>query len=193
MFGMRDVRSLLLALPFVLGGTLAGHEAGYRLTTDGAHAREHALAASGHGYMSFAPVVLGAATAFAILGFLLIVRIGAHGRRTRIAPWALAAFAPLAFAAQEHLERYVTHGEFPWGAALEPSFLVGLAFQLPFALAALALARWLGRVALDLGRALGAPPLARLDLFRALAPASVLPLPAAAIARGASERGPPLR
>jgi hypothetical protein len=191
MFGMRDVRSLLLALPFVLGATLAGHEAGFRLTTDGEHAREHALASTGHGYLGFAPVVLGAATAFSILGFLLIVRVGAHGRRTRLAPWALAAFAPLAFVAQEHLERYITHGEFPWGAALEPSTLVGLAFQLPFALAALAVVRWLGRVALGLGRALGAPPLARIDVLRALVPASVLPLPAAAIARGASERGPP--
>jgi hypothetical protein len=192
MVGMRDVRSLLLALPFVLFGTLAGHEAGYRLTSEGTHAREHALAISGHGYLGFAPVVLGAATAFAILGFLLLVRVGADGRRSRLAPWALAAFAPLAFAAQEHLERYLTHGVFPWGAAFEPSFLVGLACQLPLALAALALVRWLGRVALDLGRALGAPPQPRLDLFRTLVPTSVRPLPAAAIARGASERGPPL-
>jgi hypothetical protein len=191
MSGMRDVRSLLLALPFVLAGTLAGHEAGYRLTTEDAAARADALAASGHAYLDLAPLAFGVATAFALLGFALLIRVGAHGGRTRLAPWALAAFAPLAFALQEHLERQLSSGTFPWTAALEPSFLVGLALQLPFALAALALARWLGRAALDLGRALGAPPQPRLELVPALVPAGASPVPVAALARGASERGPP--
>jgi hypothetical protein len=53
---------------------------------------------------------------------------------------------PAAFALQEHMERLLHHGEFPWSAVLEPTFALGLLLQLPIALAAWLVAHLLLRV-----------------------------------------------
>jgi hypothetical protein len=69
--------------------------------------------------------------------------------------WPLALVPLVGFALQEQLERLAS------GAPLEPlapTFLVGLALQLPFALAAVVLARRLARTAESFGRAAAASP-----------------------------------
>jgi hypothetical protein len=107
----------LVSIPFMAGGCLAAHSLAYHLTTT----RE-----DGHGYLAFAPLLVG------VLGALAIV--GAFRRGRTRSPLVFAVLPPLAFVAQEHLERLEL-------VATEPAFLLGLALQLPFALAALVAAR----------------------------------------------------
>lgn len=101
--------------------------------------------------------------------------------------------SPIAFALQECIERLFVGG-WPFAAALAPTFMPGLAFQLPFALVAFLLARWLLRAADRL----------RLLLFGQSHMPALLPAAAsrrrfaivdlarvAALAAGYGERGPP--
>ena len=108
----------LVSIPFMAAGCLAAHSLAYHLVS----AREER-----HGYLAFAPLVPGPAR-----------RVGGRGgvppRRGRRSPLVFAALPPLAFVVQEHAERLEL-------VVTEPAFLVGLALQLPFALAALVAAR----------------------------------------------------
>src|SRR6266511_3706293 len=171
----------LSTVPLMVTGLLAGHAIGYLLAVPDAHARTDALAHSGHGYLGYAPLALRALAGFR----------GVPSRPA--ASPALVLLPPLAFAVQEHLERLVHTGLVSWTTALQPSFLLGLALQLPFALAALLIARALESVAYAVGQALAAAvPLTR---PRSLVPSSALvravPHPAG-LARGYGERAPPL-
>jgi hypothetical protein len=100
---------------------------------------------------------------------------------------------PLAFALQEHLERLVHDGSFPLAAAIEPTFLVGLALQLPFALAAYAVAAALLEVADRVSDLLRAPAAARYTrAFLAFPlPHAVVAPRIGALALGYATRGPP--
>jgi hypothetical protein len=69
---------------------------------------------------------------------------------------AVALVPPLGFALQEHLERLIELNAFPYGAALEPTFLVGMALQAPFALGAVLLARAVLAVGHLVGRGVAA-------------------------------------
>ena len=76
----------------------------------------------------------------------------------RPAAWPFALIPPLAFLAQELIERLAAG--LPAHAVLEPAVYVGLAAQVPVALAGFLVARALLRVADDAARALApAPPL----------------------------------
>jgi hypothetical protein len=81
---------------------------------------------------------------------------------------------PLAFVLLELLEGILNHGTVPWSHALEPTFLVGLALQLPFAFAGYLAARLLLRVSDDLrelvGRRAPSPPLVPAPLLVAPRP-----------------------
>ena len=99
---------------------------------------------------------------------------------------------PLAFVVQEHLERFLYSGDVPWTTALEPSFLLGLALQLPFALAALLVAWLLDSVAHALGRALAESPPSVLFPIFVPDPVRITEAPrVAGLARGYGERAPP--
>jgi hypothetical protein len=92
---------------------------------------------------------------------------------------------------QELVEHGVHAGGSPLGAALEPTFLVGLLLQLPFALAALLVARALLALGGAIRRLLGATPRLALPGL-APAPVGIPELPRiAALALGYGERGPP--
>ena len=81
----------------------------------------------------------------------------------------------------------------PWTVVAQPAFLLGLAFQLPFALAALLIAWALDSAARAVGRALGSRPLPAFQIF-VPEPARVVAVPrTAGLARGYGERAPPLR
>jgi hypothetical protein len=99
---------------------------------------------------------------------------------------------PLAFASQEFAERLLRAEAFPFQAALEPRFLLGLLLQLPFGLLALLVARALLRVVERLVHALARARAPRLRPTPPWSPrqASVLPrIPALAL--GHSQRAPP--
>jgi hypothetical protein len=80
---------------------------------------------------------------------------------------------PLAFASQELAERLLHAEGFPFHAALEPRFPVGLLLQLPFGLLAILVAHWLLRVVTRLVLALARCRGARLQSRRPSSAASV--------------------
>jgi hypothetical protein len=155
----RGPAAWLLSVPVALAGCLAAHALAYRLAEPDAHERAHLLAASGHGYLERLPLLVAAAFALVLVGFVRQTVLAARGLEPG-GPSRLVAFVPpLAFLLQEHLERLLHDGAFPLEALTQPSFLVGLALQLPFALLAYAAAALLARGASALGRLLaGRPP-----------------------------------
>jgi hypothetical protein len=122
-------RVWLVVSPVVAAGVLIAHSVAYRLTstpTDPFHA-----------YLGHAPQVL---LLIAIAG-IVVAALG----RPRSAPPAhvFPVIALATFVVQEHVER-VVHGGVPM-LLTAPAFLVGLVLQVPVALVAWGLARWILR------------------------------------------------
>jgi hypothetical protein len=191
---MRQRLAWLSTVPLMVTGLLAGHGLGYRLAIPDAHARADALAHSGHGYLGYTPLALTVCSGLLLVALAFRAVAGFRGTPSRpTASPALVLLPPLAFAVQEYLERLIHSGQVSWTVALQPSFLLGLALQLPFALAALLIAWALESVANAVGQALAAtPPRPQVRLLfpvPALVPA--VPRPAG-LARGYGERAPPL-
>jgi len=193
---MRRSLAWLVAVPLMLGGSEVAHALAYRIAYPDLPVRAQALLATGHGYDRWLPLVFGAAAAVVALSLLVTAADAARGRAPRGLPaWAFALLPPLAFAVQEHLELLLHTGVFPWHEAGRPTFLPGLALQLPFALLAWGAARLLLRTAERVGRAVArvAPPRPLAAAVPLAAPASEPPLPRLPlISRGLAKRGPPL-
>ena len=184
-----------IALPLAVVGTLAGHSLGYLAAVPNAQARASLLASSGHGYLDYLPLFVGLSSAAVLLAFCAAALAAFHGRAgSRAAQIELvAAVPPLAFVAQEFLERYLHDGRVHWELLLSAPFLLGLAVQLPFALLVAAIAFALTQVAERLGAALASRrrrPTAA-PLFDQ-APQQVDLPRHSALSRGYAGRGPPL-
>ena len=180
----------LLSLSLMGGGSLCAHGLAYRIAVP-----DPAFTKGAHSYLAAAPAFLALCLTVSLAALVGFAVAGARGERLQPAPaWVFALLPPLGFALQEHLERLLHDGSFPLLAALEPTFLVGLLLQLPFALAALAAARALTGFVETLGKTLRelrprhlrrSPP--------ALRPVAEPALPRLrALAAGWAERGPPL-
>jgi hypothetical protein len=144
---VRNRALLALSLPLAAVGCLAGHAAGYALV---GMSRQDAHI---HGYLGYAPQFLAVSAAFVTVALALRV----SGRfKGRPAAWPFALLPPLAFVAQELIER-VAAG-LPGHAVFEPAVYAGLAVQLPIAFLAYRAARALLRVADGAGRALRLAP-----------------------------------
>ena len=191
---MRRRLPWVLALPVMAAGSLAAHSLSYLFVAarpaEGAGEMTERASTSDASYLVVALGVL-AATAVIALAARLVVGRGRR-RRVEVSPWWFFVLPPLAFALQELAERVLHAESFPFHAALEPRFLLGLALQIPFGLLALLVARALLRVVERLVRALARP---RPRLCRA-AVAWSLPricdrprIPALAL--GYPQRGPP--
>lgn len=196
MLGMRRHLVWPIGLPLAMIGLLAGHSFGYRAAVPDAHAREHLLASSGHGYLDYAPLVVGVCAAAAVLGFVAAV-VGAffgRDRRLRVQIRLIAAVPPLAFMAQEFAERYLQDGHVHWQLVLSGPFLLGLTVQVPFALLAAAIALALGGAARRVAAALrcGATPRVARGLAASSFPNDVDLSLERVLARGYAGRGPPL-
>ncbi len=186
------MRPAVVPVPLALlaVGSLLAHELSYRLVAPGADARAHLLAETGHAYLRHAPTVLGVLLAL-VPACLAVVALG-RPRPVHVPAAAFLGLPALGFGVQEHLERWAASGEAPLAAAAEPTFVVGLALQVPFGLAAL-LAPGLrlagaGRLAARLRRP---PPRARpVRAARPLPPLSTWLRPSRVV-DGRSERGPP--
>jgi hypothetical protein len=180
----------LVALPLAVAGSLSAHEIAWWVVSD-----QGVAGGPRHAYLSYAPLTLSVLTVV-LLAALITRAIGASRGRLDEVPsaWWFFALPPAGFLLQEHVEQLVAGGGFPFGTVLEPTFLVGLALQLPFALAAFAFARLLLRVADRIGRALAPerrPVPAR--PVRAAFPSLVFtPRRPGALALGYGKRGPPL-
>ena len=190
---MRRGLTWLVAVPLLVAGSQAAHALTYRLVYPGTSIRVHALMLSGHGYLDRLPLVLAVALAIALVALLVTVLDASRGRPARALPaWAFAVLAPLAFALQEVIELSLHTGTFAWHAAAAPTFLPGLALQLPFSLLAWLAARLLLRAAARAGRALGSRPhVGRpLPLLTPVPAGATLPR-ARVLAYRLAKRGPP--
>lgn len=154
----RGATPWLLSIPLALAGCVAAHALAYRIVEPDAHERTHLLAASGHGYLGELRLLAAVGLALVLAGFLRQAVLAARGLEPSGPSRLVALVPPLAFALQEYVERLFHDGAFPVEAFAQPTFLVGLALQLPFALLALAAAALLTRTARVLGRLLARPP-----------------------------------
>jgi hypothetical protein len=186
---MRRVLAWAVTVPLVVAGSQLAHAAAYVLVTPDEHERAHELAATGHGYFAYAPETAGFLGAALLVALAVSVRAGP---RLRVRAWPFGFLPVLAFAFQEHVERLVHTGAFPTAAALEPSFVIGIALQIPFGVLAYVAASLLLHAAARIGRLLRRRP----PRLRPL-PAVVL-RPQATVARaaplalaGCGVRGPP--
>jgi len=165
-------RAWIVVFPVVTAGVLVAHALAYRLTSTPTEPF--------HAYLGHAPQVL---LLLVVSGFAL----GGFGRPRAAAPAAhvFPLVAITTFAAQEHLERLVHGGSFPI-LVTSPAFLLGIALQVPFALLAWLLARWLLSAAADALRSVTVRP--RSDMPFVAAPVAAL----ASLDRPpACGRGPP--
>ena len=125
---MTHPRAWLAVSPVVAAGVFVAHSLAYRLTGT--------PSAPLHSYLAHAPQVL---LVLALAGFV----IGGLGARLDTPPARAFPLAALAtFVIQEHVER-IAHGGELVSLVTSPAFLVGVALQIPVALVAWALARWL--------------------------------------------------
>ena len=193
---MRRRLPWLLVLPLMAAGSLGAHATAALLTSAPAveHGRE-LVERSSAGTAADSVVAGGIAGALVILagGSWLVSLIRGRPRRGashRLFFW----MPPLAFSVQELLERVLRAEAAPFNAAFEPRFLIGLALQIPFGLAALLLARLLLRVAQRIVRALRRTPQFSLRRRPTLARPLIgcVPPRIPALALGYPQRGPPL-
>ncbi len=134
----------LVGLPLTLAGVLAAHALANAVF--GSPEGRYELFASAASGAQLVPLVAAMSTAVLLVG--LALRVGGWWSLPTDAPTLAAPFAflpPLAFVLIEAFEGLLNRGVIPFGEALQPTFLVGLALQLPFALAAYLLARLLLR------------------------------------------------
>jgi hypothetical protein len=189
---MRQRLAWLSTAPLMFAGLIAGHLLAYRLVYTDAHARADALAGSGHAYFGLVPLGLSVSLGVLLAGLALQAAAGFRGEARRPATSPLiVVLPPIAFVVQEFSERIAHNGQIPWTVVVEPAFLLGLAFQLPFALAALIVAWLLDSAARAVGRALRGVPQPAFQAF-VPEPARVVAVPrTAGLARGYGERAPP--
>jgi hypothetical protein len=190
---MRHRVAWLSTAPLMLAGLLAGHAVGYRLAFSDPHARADALGHSGHSYFAYLPFALAISASVLLAGLVLhaISAFRGEPRRPAASP-VIVLLPPVAFVAQEVTERLVHTGQIPWTVFVQPAFLIGLALQLPFALAALLLAWALDFAARAVGRALASRPRLTVEVEVPI-PVLVTAGPrVAGLARGYAERAPPL-
>ena len=150
----------LLSLALAAAGVLASHGLAYRIVEPNAERRQHLLEETGHGYLSL-ELAGSLLAALVIVGFAGCVLGGAR-RGDAPAPWIFGLAPPIGFALQEHAELLIHTHAFEPSPVLAPTFLVGLALQIPFALIALLAARALLAMAGALATRHGLPPRLRL-------------------------------
>jgi hypothetical protein len=189
----------LLSVPLAVAGWLTAHSVAYRVAEPDGHDRAEMLSDTGHGYLSLEPVFVACGLVLVVGGMFASVRQGVRERPHSRPSMLLFTLMPvLGFAVIEHCERMVQHGHVPYGVVLEPTFLAGLALQLPFAVAAFGftyalhgLGHALGQLLLTWARP--ARPLRAVAQLRAvtrLVAEPARPLPSA-LAPGRGPRAPP--
>ncbi len=143
---MRRALTWSLALPVIVVGSQVAHGLAYWWAYPETNLRASVLAHSGHSYLAWAPVVAGFLVAIELIALGVDVVDRVRDRPSRQLPaWAFMLIPVVGFTLQEHLERLLSSGVFPWWTALEPSFWRGLVLQIPLGLLAYAIARLLLR------------------------------------------------
>jgi hypothetical protein len=187
----------LVAVPLVAASWLGAHCLSYWLVAPGAEGHMGLHAEHGHAWLGYTPALAIWALTLVVAGLVLCVGEGLRGRRPSGPGLRVVALLPAAgFVVQEHVERLIGTGSIPADLVAEPTFLLGLALQLPFAVAALLVTRTLYALGFGLGRgladtlAIGRPLRRRLPSLRRR-PASVMLVSPSALALGHGQRAPP--
>ena len=194
---MRRPLPWLLALPLIVAGSLGAHALAALLTA--APSTEHVgevAERSSTGTAGHLVVFLGAAAAVAALGGASsVVSLLVRRERRRVSPHLFFWLPPAAYTLQELAERRLHAEAAPFQAVHDPRFLYGLAFQIPFGLAALGIARLLYRVGRRIVAALQRtrrPAALRRPSNLARAPMETVLARIAVCALGYTQRGPPV-
>ncbi len=148
----------LLSLALMGVGLLTAHGLAYRLVTPDAGERSELLTETGHGYLAESTLFVGLSLTVALFALLGAVLSAARRGPALRAPAWFALFPVLGFLVLEHLERLQHTGVFPLDLITNPTFVVGLVLQLPFAAAILLLVRALLGAAETLGGRLAPSP-----------------------------------
>jgi hypothetical protein len=129
--------ALLLSLPLSAAGMLLAHQLTWHVA---AHDHEADVA---HGYLQYGAIFLALATAVVVVAATrqLVQSVGGECAAEAPSPGMFALMPIVGFMFQEHLEHLVAARELEISFFLSPPFVVGLMLQLPFALAALVVAR----------------------------------------------------
>lgn len=182
----------MLSLPLCIAGWLTAHSLAYRVVEPDGEQHAALLERTGHGYLEQAPFVLALCLTLLVAATAITSLSGAKAR----APLAHCLLPPVGFIVQEHMECLLVTGGIPIQTVLEPTFLVGLALQVPFAILALLLARallgWAWRVGDGLiprwrARSIALPPIVLPRLLAGIAHRPSVPV----LALGHAQRGPP--
>jgi hypothetical protein len=196
---MRQRRAAwLVALPVATASWLNAHCLAFVLVPPAGGEHMHHHADAGHTYFASKPVLIAALITVLAAGLVLCVGEGFRGGTGRLGPPALlfALLPPLGFVVQEHVEELVRSGSLSGDLITDPTFVTGLALQLPFAVAALLLCRGLYALGYGLGRFL-ARRLAVATRVQSQAPSvhrrpvSVTLIPPSVLASGHGSRAPP--
>jgi len=184
----RNRLAWLLSLPLSLAGMLLAHEVAW-----GFASHEH-QANAGHGYLQYAAVfaALGAATVLVAATAQVLRTAGGDDVARAPSPVVFAVVPLVGFLLQEHLEHLVAARELEVTFFLSTPFVLGLALQIPFAFAALVVARLILGFVARVARAIGTlPRLGALASLSVLVPCpTYLPVhPALALRRAG--RAPP--
>lgn len=181
----------LVSLPLCAAGMLLAHEVAWGFASHEEHAN------AGHGYLEYGAILaaLGMAAVFVGATAQLFQAVGGGGVARSPSASVFAVLPLVGFLIQEHLEHLVATRELEVSFFLSLPFLLGLALQLPFALAAFALARLILGFVQRVARAVGTlPRLAALGSGSVLIPSSTdLPLRPALALRHAGRAPPRLR
>jgi hypothetical protein len=154
---MRRITALSVAIPLAVASWLGAHCLAYWLVSPGAEHHMGMHAEHGHAWLGYTPAFALWGLAVAVAGLVLCVSEGLRGGRPSHPPVRLFALLPPAgFTLQEFVERLIGSGSIPYDLVVEPTFLLGLALQLPFALVALLLTRALYSIGFGLGHVLAA-------------------------------------
>ena len=147
----RTRTALLLTLPLSAGGMLLAHQLTWGVV---GHGHEEDVA---HGYLRYGAVFVAlAAAVLAVVATRHFVQTVGGAEVGKVPSAVTFAVMPIVgFVFQEHLEHLVAARELEVSFFLSPPFVVGLALQLPFALAAMLVARLILRVIRTAGAALG--------------------------------------
>ena len=179
----------LLSLPLSAAGMLLAHEFAWEL------ARHEHASGEGHGYLQYGAVLAALAVATLIVAATAQLIRGVSGAGLATAPSArVFAIVPIiGFLLQEHLEHLVASRELEVTYFLSAPFVLGLALQLPFAFAALFVARLILGLVATVARVVNAlgfvPGLTSLRLLVPIVP-ELAPRPA--LATRCAGRAPPL-
>jgi hypothetical protein len=143
---LRKRLAWFVTLPIAVIGCQSAHAATNVLLGSPESARSELLLRHGPG-AGLVPLLACVALAAVAAGLTGRAAGAWSAGQTAAARLPFAIIAPALFVVQEHVETLFRTGAAPIGTVVEPTFLPGLALQIPFAIAAYAIARALIRLA----------------------------------------------